>query len=177
MILKKKTNARGLTLLEIIVYVAIFGIIAVIIANFLIQVVTAYAISRSEQEVLSNGRLLLETVSKSISEAEAIYTPTSVFNSDTGQLSLITKTDAQPEHQTAYADYWIDTGVFRMRKEGGADQSISSASVRIARFRLERISQGLGRDAVRITLEVDYAHPRYPASITLTHTVALRGNY
>ncbi|OGZ96471.1 MAG: hypothetical protein A2847_00285 [Candidatus Sungbacteria bacterium RIFCSPHIGHO2_01_FULL_50_25] len=168
---------RGTTLLEIVIYAALFGIIAVIISNFLIQVVNTYTITRAEREVLSNGRLLLETLTKTIAEAQEIYTPTSAFNKDLGQLSLMTRTGVPTEHQTAYVDFWIDNGRMWMRKEGAAAVPLSAASVRVSKFRLERISQGLSRDAVKLTLQVDFTQSKYQSSITLNSTTALRGNY
>jgi len=174
---QKKESQRGTTILEIIVYTALFGIIAIIISNFLIQIVNAYNISRAEREVLSNGRLLLETVTKSLSEAEEIYTPTSAFNKDLGQISLVTKTNVKPEHETAFIDFWVDNGRLWMRKEGANPSALSAASVRIGKFRLERLSQGLRRDAVRLTLQVNFAQQKFSSTITLTATTALRGNY
>lgn len=173
----KNRTARGTTILEIVVYTALFGVIAIIVSNFLIQVVGAYNISRAEREVLSNGRLLLETITKSLSESEGIYTPTSAFANDLGQISLVTKTGVQPEHQTAYIDFWVDNGRLWMRKEGVSPSPLSAASVRVGKFRLERLSQGLGRDAVRVTLQVNFAQPKFSSTITLTTTTALRGNY
>lgn len=172
-----KEKKQGITLLEIVIYVAIFGIIAVIISNFLIQVVRAYNIARAEREVISNGRLLLETVTKSIAEAQEIYSPTSVFANDTGQLALATKSGVEPEHQTTYVDFWIDNGRLWMKKEGSSAIPLSGVSVRVSKFRLDRISQGLGRDAVKITMRVDYWNQSYSSTITINTTTALRGSY
>lgn len=174
---EKNEKKHGTTILEIIVYTALFGIIAIIVSNFLIQIVNAYNISRAEREVLSNGRLLLETVTKSLSEAEEIYTPTSAFNRDLGQISLVTKTNAQPEHGATYIDFWVDNGRLWMRKEGAETTPLSASSVRVGRFRLERLSQGLRRDAVRLTLQVNFAQQKFSSTITLNATTALRGNY
>lgn len=173
----KHYYAQGTTILEVLIYVAVFAIVAVIISNFLIQVVNAYNISRAERDVLSNGRLILETVTKNIAEAEEIYTPTSTFNTDIGQLSLKTKTGTQSGHDTGYVDFWVDNGQMWMKKEGSQARTISATSVRISTFRLERLSQGLARDAVRMTLEVDFTQSRFSTSIILTSTTALRGSY
>ena len=173
----KSEGERGTTILEIIVYTALYGIIAIIISNFLIQIINAYNISRAEREVLSNGRLLLETVTKSLAEAEEIYTPTSAFNKDLGQISLVTKTNVKPEHTTAFIDFWVDNGRLWMRKEGAEATPLSASSVRVGKFRLERLSQGLRRDAVRLTLQVNFAQQKFSSTITLTATTALRGNY
>ncbi len=171
-----KNKNEGLTLIEIIIYVALLGSIAVVIANFLLSTVNAYQRARAEREVISNARLLLETVNKSVAQADKVYSPTSRFNQDTGQLSLVTQLTPPAGHTTAYEDFWVDNGRLWARKEGQGETPISAASVRVAKFSLEWIIQGLNQEAVKITLQIDSAS-RFPTSITLNSTTVLRGNY
>ena len=171
---KKK---EGFTLIELTVYVALLGVISVFMANSLIQILSTYQQARAEREVISNSRLLMETITKNISSAQEVYAPTSRFNTDLGQLSLITAIDPTAEHTTAYIDFWTDGGQLLMRAEGHATTTLSSASVQINKFRLEHLFQGLGREAVKITLGVIYGTAPYAASTTLNSTTALRGNY
>ncbi|QQG45579.1 MAG: hypothetical protein HYW89_01480 [Candidatus Sungiibacteriota bacterium] len=168
---------KGLTLIEIIIYVALLGLLLVFVVNSFINTVNAYYRARAEREVLSNGRLLLETITKSLAQSGEIYSPTSRFNIDSGQLSLITVVGVQAGHAAAYVDYYVDNGRLWLRQEGQSAIPISAASVKINKFRLERLSQGLGREAVRMTVEVSYARPKFTSSISLTSTTALRGNY
>lgn len=163
--------------MEIIIYVAFLGAISVFIANFLIQTVNTYNRARAEREVASNARLALEQINKTISESQTVYSPTSVLNNDAGQLSLITAVGTAPEHSTAYVDFWIDNGIIFMRREGQGAVPLSASSVRVIKFRPERIMQGLGREAVKIILQIDYASAKFPATITLNSTTALKGNY
>lgn len=173
----KNRHAEGVTLLEIVVYVALLGIISVYIANFLITVVNTYQRARAEREVLSNGRLVLETINKDIMQATEIYTPTSKFNSDSGQLSLITSIGTPPEHTTQYVDYYVDNGRLWARQEGQSAIPISASSVQITQFRLEQIEQTLNREAVTITLTLNFSQTKFATSITLHATTVLRGNY
>lgn len=170
-------SQRGLTLIEIVVYVAILGVLMVFISNSLIYLSNAYHRIRAEREVLSNARLVLETISRSLAQAENIYTPTSRFNDDAGQLSLITAVGADPQHQTAYVDYYVDNGRLYARAEGENEIPLSASTVRVTKFRLERIAQNINREAVRMVLEIQYALPKFTAAITLNSAIALRGNY
>ncbi len=175
--LQQSKVSAGFSLIEIVIYVGLLGILAVVITNALIQISSVYHRARAEREVLSNARLILETVNKSLEQATTVYGPTSKFYNPTGQLSLITPIGATTEHTTAYIDYYIDNGRMWMRQEGQIAQPISAADVRVNKFTLERIMQGLNHEAVKITLRVDYAVPQYPTSIILNSTTALRGNY
>ena len=64
-----------------------------------------------------------------------------------------------------------------MREEGKTEQILSAASVSVSVMRFERIVQRFGQEAVKVTLQVDSAPTKFPASVTLHATTALRGNY
>lgn len=172
----QKDFRQGISLIEVIIYIAILGGFSVLIANFLLQVTGVYHRARAEREVLSNARLLLETIDKTVSQAREVYVPTSRFNLDLGQLSLSTAIGVQAEHTTSYVDFWIDNGRLWTKQEGGVNTALSASSVKINKFRLERIVQGLGREAVKITLEIS-ATSKFPVISTLNMTTAIRGNY
>lgn len=172
----KHKNRQGISLIEIVIYVAILGGLSVLLVNFLLQVTGVYHRARAEREVLSNARLLLETIDNTVSQAQKVYLPTSRFNVDTGQLSLATIIGAQIEHPTSYVDFWIDNGRLWTRQEGGPNTALSAATVRVNKFRVERIAQGLGREAVKVTLEIS-SSSKFPVVTTLNLTTAVRGNY
>ena len=171
------SRQNGFGLIEMVVYVALLGILSVFTANSLIQIASAYQRVRAEREALANARGVLEAITASARGALAVYPSTSRFSSDAGQISLITRLGALPGHETAYVDFWSDNGIVFMRAEGGADGAVSAASVRITKLRFERMMQGHGREALRITVQADSAPGRAPASVTLSAAAALRGNY
>ncbi len=176
----KKTPGRGeqgFSLIEIVVYVALLGTISVFLSNSLIQIANVYQRMRAEREASSNARTIMDMLARSIAQAKEVYTPTSKFDDDAGQLSLVSALGTQPGHANAYVDFWPDNGVILTRAEGGTESILSASSVRITRLRFQRIIQVIGRDAVKITLRVDSANARFPASVTLNATTALRGNY
>ncbi len=168
---------HGFSLIEIIVYVGLLGTISIFITNSLIQIISTYQHARVQREVLSNARLIIETITKKISYSQEIYAPTSRLNDDNGQLSLITPLDVPPQHTTAYLDIWTNGNRLLMRQEGQETTTLSSATVQITQFRITRISQRLGREAIQITLGVSSNAQPLIASTTLYATTALRGNY
>ncbi len=167
---------RGMSLIEVVVYVGILGIIMVFVTNTLITIVSTYRRVGAEREALSSARLTMETITKHIAYAQEVYAPTSRFNTNNGQISLITPFETTPEHTTIYADFWSDGNSIVMQKEGQAAITLSSPRVRVTQFRVERIVQTLGREAIKITLSV--SSPVYgTAPMILTTTTALRGGY
>lgn len=174
---RRLSAGDGLTLVEIIIYVAFLGIFLVVLVNFWIQLANTYARARAEREVISNARLLLETVTARAARARETYAPTSRFNNDAGQLSLVVPIENDASHASQYTDFWVDNGRLWMREEGGSSLALSASSVRITKFSIAHIAQSYGREAVAITLDVASVSAKIPASITLHATVAMRGNY
>lgn len=168
---------HGFSLIEIIVYVGLLGVVSIFITNSLIQIISTYQHARVQREVLSNARLMMETITKKIAYSQEVYPPTSRLNNNIGQLSLVTPLDAPAQHTTAYLDIWTNGNRLLMRQEGQAETTLSSATVQITQFRVTRIFQGLGREAVQITLGVSSSAQPLIASTTLYATTALRGNY
>lgn len=168
---------KGFSLIEMVVYASLLAALSVWLVTISMHMVNAYFLLRAEREVIGNARVLLESVSKNIAEASEVYAPTSRFDSDIGQLSLLTSEGAMPEHETAYVDFWVDNGRLWMRKEGQTSLVLSSTAVRVSQFRLERITQSLSHQAVKITLRIEYGRPKFTANTMLHATMALRGNY
>lgn len=168
---------KGITLIEIVVYVGLLGAMAVFVSNSLIQISDTYGHARAERAVAANARLILESIAEAAGEAEGIYGPTSIFLADAGQISLITAVNPPAGHTKGYADFYIDNGRMWVKKEGQTASPLSAAPVRVMKFRMERIMQSLNREAIAITLQVDSASGKNPASIILNTTAALRGNY
>ncbi len=170
-------DRRGVTLIEMMAYVGIVAVVGLIMMNFVIAIADVYGRLRAEREVLANGRQAIETLRYAVSHAEGVYRPTSNFNADTSQLSLVTSIGAQSEHTTNYIDYWLDDGALLVKTEGVATSSVTARTVRVTRFKTEHLLQGIGRQAVKITLELESANPKFPTSVTLESTTAMRGNY
>lgn len=159
------------------VYVALLGMASVFMVNSFLQIANVYARARAEREVLANARAALTAVTDAVAQADSVYTPTSHFNNDAGQLSLgtnATPTSAEPD---AFIDFWVDGGRIFQRGEGQGSAALTAATVRVSEFRLERIVQTLGRESVKATIRIDAAGTKFPASATLNATISLRGNY
>lgn len=167
----------GFSLVETVVYVALLGALALFVVDAVTQIGNVYQRARVEREALSQARTILDTVARNSAQASAVYAPTSRFDSDAGQLSLATRAASTPFHTNMYTDFWVDGGVVFERQEGGGALALSANSARVSMFRFERIVQSVGHDGIKMTIRVDAAGSKFPASVTLSAMTALRGNY
>lgn len=171
--------SKGFTLIELIVYVAILGLISIFIADNLSQIVFAFNKARAEREVINNARISIETITKEIQEASLVYAPSSVFNSTTSQISLLTTNSPSAGHSEGYADIYTDNGRLYLKKEGSSALAITSNRVTVTQFRAEHIIQALNREDIKIILTVIYntTSAKLASSATFNASVALRGAY
>ncbi len=168
----------GISMVETVVYIGVLSVFTVVIVAILTSIVHTYNRVRVQRDAVSNGRLAIEAIVQQIAASQAVYAPTSVFGSNAGQLSVVTTMGAPVEETVNRIDFWLDNGRIWMRKEGSATTSITSPSVRVNQLRFDQISQGLGREAVKITLQITgFADAKFTASTTLRSTTALRGMY
>lgn len=174
---RRPSPSQGFSLVETVVYAALLGAVALFAVDALTQIGSVYQRARVEQEALSQARTILETVARNSAQASAVYAPTSRLNNDAGQLSLVTHATSTSLHANMYTDFWVDGGMVFERQEGGGAFALSANSARVSMFRFERIVQSIGHDGIKMTIRVDAAAGKFPASVTLNATAALRGNY
>ncbi len=169
---------RGISMLEIVIYIGMLSIFMVVIVATLMQIVRTYDQVRAQRDVVSNGRLVTEAMMQAIAGSQAVYAPTSVFGNNVGQLSVVTTVGAMSGETVNRIDFWLDSGRVWMRKEGLATTSITSPSVQVNQLRFDQINQGLGREAIAITVQItDFVSAKFTASSTLRSTTVLRGTY
>lgn len=167
----------GFTLFEMVMYVALCAVIALIMTQSLIGLATAYRRFALERDVVASARIAMETLSRETKQARSIYTPTSRFADASGQLSLETPLNPMTSETVSYADFYIDSGRLYVKREGDDAVALTLESVEVDEFTVTRLVVG-ERDLARIEL-----HLRSRASgiarteMSLAGSFALRGNY
>jgi len=172
-----KRTSNGFTLIEILVYIAISSIIILAVSSFFLWTNRSSIKINALKEVLTNSKRAMETMSYEIKYAESIYTPTSVFSSSTGQLSLETKNYNQQGEATSYIDFFICQDQLCLKKENQSPIILTSEKVKIDSLKFFQINS-TGTDSIQINLEISYVAPsekqEYQASINTTSTFSLR---
>lgn len=81
-------NQKGFTLIEMVIYLTIIGIVLSTIALFLLNLMGARAKTQAISEVLSSAQLIQTRLSEAVRHAQGINVAASTFSSDPGVLSL-----------------------------------------------------------------------------------------
>jgi prepilin-type N-terminal cleavage/methylation domain-containing protein len=169
---------RGFTLIELVVYVAVLGMVLASVLAFLLWTVKSQAKTNAMRQVLAAGQRTLEIFSREVAAASSVYTPTSVFNSFPGQFSLQTGAYVPVGETSSYIDFYQCGDKFCMKRESQNPLAITSDKVSLTNLTFLHLVTGQGRSSVQITLtlaaKTSSLNPEYQASITLTDTVTLR---
>ena len=165
---------RGFTLTEVLIYIAVLAIIMAAVSSFLLWQISSNAKSRAIRETQNNAEQALSIMAREIKEAKSVYTPTSVFDVNPGQLSLETTKYLPSGETVSYLDFFICERRLCLKKESQDPVAITSATVKISNLVFSQIAT----TSIQINLKIDYlatsTRPEYQASFSATSTASLR---
>lgn len=165
----RKTKAT--TLVEIMVYFAIFGIFMAAAMSFAMQIITISDISSRLYEVQTQSAFIEETIKTTIQSASSVDAQLSVFDSDTGSLSLV-----MPVAGVSPTIFSVSGGQLLMKEGAGLSSSLHSDDIEIASLRFHRIVYTKAPDQIVVDAVIntpsDLANTN--KTFTLHFTVTLR---
>lgn len=169
---------RSFTLFEVLIYIGVLAIVVVVIAAYLLWAIQANTKVRVMNETLDNARRAMEIMTLEIREAQGIYTPTSIFDTHPGQLSLEMRKYLPPDETKTYMDFYLsDDNSLCFKKEAQPPSCITSEKVEVNNLVFRQITTDTA-PSIQIELQVDYrdttGRPAYQASVKLRSVAALR---
>jgi len=176
-----KFHEKGFTIIEMLMYVGIAGIVMTVITSSLMDNVKAYDKSVAQQNVFQNVNGALRTITDEIRYAKSVYTPTSVLDDDAGQLSVETVLNAPAGENIAYVDFYVDNGRVYEKRDGQGANPLTSERVFVEQLRFTKLSAGAGRDSVAVNIQArintQSTNPKDQAHIAVNSSATLRGAY
>ena len=175
--MKVLNSKKGFTLIEVLVYVAVLSIIILAVSDFLTWTMRSNTKTKAMRETQDNARRAMEIMTYEIKEAKSIYTPTSVFDSHPGQLSLETTKYLPGGEETTYIDFYLCGTQLCLKKESQNPLALTSDRVEVNNLFFSQIITG-GIPSVQIDLGINFKNPQnrpeYQASVNLKSTASLR---
>lgn len=173
-------NKKGYTLVEMLLYVALMGVITIVIVGIFFTVTRANSRIVSLIEINSNAYSAMERMAYEISNAKNIYFPASNFanyNYDelkASQLSLVTSQSVPANENIVYIDFYLENNTIFIKQDGVDPIALTSSSVKVQNLNLYYYKNG-ARESVKIDLTVKSNNILNPDSkINLTTAIALR---
>lgn len=168
----KHKYGAGFTLSEILVYIAVLSIVVLATSSFLLWISRTNTRAKATREVIDNSRRLMETIAHETKEANSVYTPTSLFSSSSGQLSLETDKYTPSGEIVSFIDFYLCDARLCLKKEGLDPVAITSEEVEIISLEFSQVATS----SIQVNLQLNYKTERaeYQSSLNTTSTVSLR---
>lgn len=147
--MKIKFLKKGTTLLEILIYFAIVGIVLLAAMNFSIQIFNTGAVSENLNELNTNLQFLTEKIVGEIQTAQRVAINQSVFNNDQGTLAL----NVLPASDSPTI-FDFDNGNLTMKEGSGAAVRLNSDIITVDILRFTRLTYAKSPDQIIIDITI-----------------------
>jgi len=167
-------NQQGFTLLELLLYVGICGIMLIGIVSFVIELETARVKQITISEVEQQGVQVMEYMTQALRNARVVNTPTP----GTSAQSISFEVSDSANTPTVFS---LSSGVLQVA-EGPTPQvtPLTSAAVIVQNMTVENQAYTGGRDIITIQLTLSHTNPSgtsaYHYEQTFTGTAQLHPN-
>lgn len=168
-------KSKGFTLVELIIYIAIFAILITTITLFAVAFIKSTAKSRIKKEVSLGAYSAMERMIYEIKRANNVYVPTSVLDAYHGQLSLATTHEPPNDETTTYIDFYLDSdNKLYIKRENQNPQLLISENLKITNLEFEHLASASESVSINLTVEYDTPVAEYQYSYNLSSSGSIR---
>ncbi|MDP3764645.1 MAG: prepilin-type N-terminal cleavage/methylation domain-containing protein [bacterium] len=170
-----KYEKKGFTLVEVVLYVGVLGVLLVAISNLMLGTMANYKTSSIKDELASSGYQVFGFFFREIKNANSINISDSLLSNDLGVLSLASPFQLG-SGSVGKAELYLSGGRIMFKREGETPLVLTSDNIEITKFKFVRVTPRAGLEGVRFYL--DFKSKIKPAeTFSLTTFTMLRGGY
>lgn len=166
-----RNKIRGMSLIEMLVYVAVLALIFVLVISTIVSFTKSYKDVAANRRAERAGIDVLERISREIRDADSITVAQSTFGSNPGALTLV-KTSGGTSTTTRF---YIDAGVAKVDVNGTYSGPLTSSRVSVTELYLYRLTNS-NTEAVKIDLTVQGTSGSVTKTKSFDTTVILKGS-
>lgn len=168
-----RNKAQGFSLVEMVIYISIFALLAVVVINSFAVVIGSFNETRTNRDLLESGNSALERISREIRLAQSIDAAGSTFAVTPGILDL-NSTDASNNPRTV--TFAVSNGALNLTQNGTLTGNLLNDNVDVTSLIFRQITTTEG-SAVKVEMVLEDQRGKARKSATFYDTVILRGNY
>ncbi len=147
--MQKYKLSKGYSLIELVIYIALFAVISAVVVQSLIFVMKTYANARSFRTLQQNGELVMERITREVRQSNNILTASSVFGTTPGILTV----SGLNSDLTQYADTFSVTNGVVSLSTNGTVSNLSTNEVLVSNLTFWNITT-TGVKAVKVQLSL-----------------------
>ncbi len=164
---------RGTTIVETLVYIAIFAVLGLACMNTLVSLTRIFSETRINRTLAQSGFSALDHMEREIHSASSIDATGSTLNVHPGVLTLNT-TDASGNPKTV--KFAVDAGVIKLYENGTLTGKITGDNVTVTNLVFNSITTA-SSTAVKVSLTVQDNNSVTGRHESFYTTAVLRGGY
>lgn len=164
-------NLKGISLVETIIYLAIFTFISVLAINSFINIMNSFATTRTNRNLLESGLNSMERISREIRQAQNIDLANS--NLDQGVLQL-NSTDLSDN--PLIVKFAKENSTLNIYQAGNLSGSLLGQNIVLDSLIFRRIATTEG-EAIKIEMTLRDSRSKVNKSENFYNTIILRGSY
>lgn len=158
-------------------YLAILVILVSVIIIFAFWTIRVGSKIKVNYELADNARHSLDTITYEIKKSQSVYTPTSIFDANPGQLSLEQVASSTTETLT-FVDFFKCGDSLCLKREGASPVALTNSRVKITSLVFSQILNSAATPSVQISLQIESAatstNPEYSGVLEITGAATLR---
>jgi prepilin-type N-terminal cleavage/methylation domain-containing protein len=171
---------KGFTLVEMLVYIAVLSIISGAVITMIAGLMVTFNKARVKKDIMSDADIILRSITSEVKYGNLIYSPTSIFDSSSGQLSINTALNATSSEAFTYVDFYLDNGRVYVKKEGSDDLPLNSERTKVTELKFTDLtpdSSLFNSIRIKLTLESLNAPISLNSPTTFYTAASMRGSY
>ncbi|MEK7150814.1 MAG: prepilin-type N-terminal cleavage/methylation domain-containing protein [Patescibacteria group bacterium] len=148
-------NAKGFTLVELIIYIGILSVMVVGLVSFALSMTSARTKTYTNQNVQANARMTLDIIMQKIRTAQSVNIGVSVFGIDPGVLSLQM---ADPLKNPTIINLSANDGRLQITEGVGVPIYLTDNETEVSNLLFTNLTQSGEREHIKIDLMVRYVN-------------------
>jgi type II secretory pathway pseudopilin PulG len=164
---------RGYSMVEMLVYLAIFSVMSIVVIDSFTTVTRSFDTTHANRDLLESGEVAMEHMSREIRESTNTNVLSSTFGTNPGLLSL-SSIDGSGNGRTVI--FTLENSTLDMYQNGTLVGSLLDSNVSISNLIFRRIVTPKG-EAIKIEMTLTTTSSTTPAQANFYDTIILRGEY
>ena len=168
-----KSKQKGYSLMEMLIYLAIFTMLSILVINSLITVMTSFATTRTNRDLLESGSTAIERISREIRQAKDVDIANSTLGSSPGVLQL---NSTNSVGNSMVIKFMISSGALNIYEDGVLKDNLLGQNISVNSLIFRRIST-TNSEAVKIEMTLQDNKSKSTKTANFFDTIGLRGAY
>jgi type II secretory pathway pseudopilin PulG len=171
--MNKNKSQSGYSLVEIVIYIAIFAALSIGVVNSFMTVMASFNESRTSRDLLESGNTILERMSREIRISNSIDTANSTLDSNPGVLQL---TSIDSSGSLRVVKFVVSSGTMSFYENGALSGNLSGQNITVSSIIFRKFTTTVGTGVKIEMVLMDKRGKRHRIE-NFYDSIILRGDY